>query len=354
MIGVWPALHKLASRSWYVCFALCLTLLPATGVMAAGGNGDIGTQRAPSNLPPLTGPISPSSMIQPPPVSTLGNSPPVGSGRFPPVAPAATAAPDLPRPPVATPGPAVQSKPQPLISAPAVVDFGRRVALVVGNAAYAKQAALKNSTNDARLMARTLQSLGFILIGGGPQLDLNKAQFDRAVRQFGQEISDAEVALFYFSGHGMQDRDVNWLVPTDGSSVFSHEMPFVHVSAELIKQQMEASGAKLNLLILDSCRGPAFAAKGMRGPPAGFVPMKSAEGTLIAYATQPGALASDGDRSNSPYTEALADEIIKRGVDIFNMFNRVGLRVRNVTRGSQVPWVSNSPIDGTFYLAGPN
>src|SRR5215813_3560037 len=90
----------------------------------------------------------------------------------------------------------------------------KRVALVVGVGRYQHIPALDNPKNDARLMASTLQSLGFTLVGGAPQLDLDKPAFDRAVQSFGQQVSGADVALFYYAGHGLQVRGTNWLVPT--------------------------------------------------------------------------------------------------------------------------------------------
>src|ERR1044071_7707086 len=89
---------------------------------------------------------------------------------------------------------------------------GKRVALVVGMSRYQHIPALDNPKNDVRLMADTLRGAGFTLVGGGPQLDLDKPAFDRAVQSFGQQVTGAEVALFYYAGHGLQIRGTNWLV----------------------------------------------------------------------------------------------------------------------------------------------
>src|SRR5215468_3149869 len=89
----------------------------------------------------------------------------------------------------------------------------KRVALIVGNSAYKHVARLENPANDAKLMAETLRALGFTLVGNGPQLDLDEPALKRAVRGFGDALTGADVALFYYAGHGVQVRGANYLVP---------------------------------------------------------------------------------------------------------------------------------------------
>ena len=106
----------------------------------------------------------------------------------------------------------------PLLLLAAVPAFAeKRVALVVGNSSYKNVSRLDNPANDARLMAATLRDLGFSLIGGGPQLDLDKAGFDEALQKFGNQLVGADVALFYFAGHGVQVRGSNYLVPVNAN-----------------------------------------------------------------------------------------------------------------------------------------
>src|SRR3981081_2726364 len=100
-----------------------------------------------------------------------------------------------------------------LFSAPAFAD--KRVALVVGNSAYRNVTPLDNPANDAKLLADTLRALGFTLVGGGAQLDLDKAAFDRAVQAFGAQLASADVGFFYYAGHGVQVREKNYLIPID-------------------------------------------------------------------------------------------------------------------------------------------
>jgi hypothetical protein len=103
-------------------------------------------------------------------------------------------------------------------------------------------------------------------------------------------------------------------------------------------------------MILDACRNNPFGGRGLRAATGGLAQMKAPEGTLISYATQPGNVAIDGADGNSPFTKALARTIKRPGLDVFRLFNEVGLQVKQATSGAQQPWVSNSPIDGDFYF----
>jgi Caspase domain len=231
---------------------------------------------------------------------------------------------------------------------------GKRVALVMGNASYKSVDRLANPANDARLIAKTLTAAGFTLIGGGPQVDLDKPRFEQAVQAFGQALPGADVALFYFSGHGMQVQGVNWLVPVDANPTGNQDLDFQMIDASLVLRQMESAGTRLNLLILDACRNNPFAFRGMRGSQSGLAEMRAPEGTLISYATQPGNVAADGSTGNSPYTASLAAAMQRPGLDVFQIFNQVGLAVKDMTRGQQQPWLASSPIAGTFFFfSGP-
>jgi len=114
---------------------------------------------------------------------------------------------------------------------------------------------------------------------------------------------------------------------------------------------MEGSGTKLNVVMLDACRNNPFGGRGLRASSSGLAQMQAPEGTLISYATQPGNVAQDGSDGDSPYTKALAEIIRRPGLDIFQTFNQVGLTVKRNTGGAQQPWVSSSPIEGTFFFA---
>ena len=230
---------------------------------------------------------------------------------------------------------------------------GRRVALVVGNSSYRFVSPLPNPQNDAKLMAGTLGELGFELVNGGPVLNVDKAGFDAAVHAFGQQIVGAEIAAFYYAGHGIQVQDKNWLVPVSANPTRAEDLPFEMVDAGVVVGQMEGAGTRLNLVMLDACRNNPFAGTGIRAVGSGLAQMMAPDGTIIAYATQPGAVAADGAGTDSPYTLALSQTIRKPGLDVLRMFNQVALDVKRQTKGAQVPWLSASPIDGDYALAGP-
>jgi hypothetical protein len=229
----------------------------------------------------------------------------------------------------------------------------KRVALVIGNSAYQSIARLDNPKNDARLMADTLQGLGFQLIGNGPQIDLDKPGFDGALQKFGNAVVGADVALFYYAGHGVQVSGRNFLVPVGANPTKEADVYLQMVDTAVVLSQMDGAGTKLNIVVLDACRNNPFGGRGLRATGGGLAQMQAPEGTLISYATQPGNVAQDGDGGNSPYSKALATTIRKPGLGLFEAFNEVGLEVKKTTGGEQQPWVSSSPISGAFYFATP-
>ncbi len=239
-----------------------------------------------------------------------------------------------------------------LLGAGAQAESGKRVALIIGNADYSSVERLRNPVNDARLIAGTLQELGFELVDGGPQTNLDKPGMTRVIQDFGRALVGADVALFYYSGHGLQVQGVNWLVPVDANPTRSQDLDFQMVDADLVLHQMDGVGTRLNIVILDACRNNPFAIRGLRSMGGGLAEMRAPEGTLISYATQPGSVAQDGDGADSPYSQALASVMRQPGLDVFRTFNQVGLAVKRATGGAQQPWVSNSPIDGDFAFAG--
>ncbi len=229
---------------------------------------------------------------------------------------------------------------------------GTRVALVVGNSGYRNVAPLRNPVRDAKLMAQTLHDLGFKIVNGGAQFDLDKQTFDGVVQDFANAAQGADVALFYYAGHGVQVHGVNFLVPVDAHPTRESDIGFQTLDTNLVLRVLEGTGARLNLVILDACRNNPFRVSRLRAVSSGLAQMQAPEGTLISFATQPGNVAADGGGGHSPFTEALTKTIRTPGLDIFRTFNKVGLLVSNATGGEQQPWVSVSPIKGDFYFAG--
>lgn len=228
----------------------------------------------------------------------------------------------------------------------------KRVALIIGNGAYQNVTPLKNPVNDAQLMERTLQGIGFDVISA---YDTTQKDIRRAVKKFGERLKDAgsdAVGLFYYAGHGLQVGGLNYLVPVDAEIADEGDVEIEAVNANAILSRMEHSGARLNFVILDACRDNPYS-DGFRSTASrGLARMDAPTGSLVAYATGPGDVAADGTGRNSPYTAALARMMKKPGLSVERMFREVRNRVRDRTNDTQTPWESSSLVGGDFYFAG--
>lgn len=227
-----------------------------------------------------------------------------------------------------------------------------RVALVIGNAEYKSVPALQTPPSDATLLAARLKSLGFTLVGGGAMTNLNKVQFDRAVQDFGTAINGAEVALFYYAGHGVEADDVNYLVPIGANPQKQSDLSFQMVPAQYVLDEMNDANVPLKIVVLDACRNNPFAGRNVRALSRGLHQMTAATGTLISFATEPGGVAQEGV-GNSPFTKTLAEQIMRPGIDLFRTFNEVDVAVAKMTNKQQQPWMSSSGIEGQFYFIQP-
>jgi formylglycine-generating enzyme required for sulfatase activity len=227
------------------------------------------------------------------------------------------------------------------------------VALVIGNAAYKNVTPLTNTINDAVVMADALKSLGFELIGGKAQTNLDKNALENVIRKFGETIRGKRVAFLYYSGHGVQVDGRNYLIPTSANIIARTDVKYELVNVDNVLEDMNASGTKVNIIVLDACRNNPFGERGLRGTASGLASMDAPSGTLVAYATGPGKTAADGTGKNSPYTEALARIIAQPGLDIEDVFREVGKDVQLKTGGAQVPWKMDS-LTEKFYFAGTN
>ncbi len=222
-----------------------------------------------------------------------------------------------------------------------------RVALVIGNSAYSATP-LKNPENDARLIAETLRSLGFQVI---ERTNVSQKGMRRLFGDFGDALEDAgpdSVGLFYFSGHGVQVRGANFLIPTDAVIERERDVKIEAVSADEVLSMLSFAENRLNIVILDACRNNPYAQR-FKSPGRGLARMDAPRGTMVAYATAPGQVARDGKGTNSPYTAALAAEMRKRGVPVEQMFKQVRVAVMGETKDKQVPWEASS-LTGSFYF----
>lgn len=229
----------------------------------------------------------------------------------------------------------------------------QRIALVVGNSNYEHTTKLRNPSNDAQDLTTRLQALGFEVIGG---TDLDRRTLVEALIKFGRASETAEVALFYYAGHGLQVNGQNYLVPVDARVEFEAEIDISLVSLSGVMQQLER-GSKTNIIFLDACRDNPFAKELARSDKRSAVSLsrglgrvQTGSGTFIAFATQPDAVASDGNGRNSPFTSALLSHIGQPGESISDMMIEVRNDVMAKTNGAQVPWDSSS-LTGRFAFA---
>jgi uncharacterized protein len=229
---------------------------------------------------------------------------------------------------------------------------GVRLALVLGNSKYEAVAALDNPSNDAADLAQALRRVGFEVI---EQRDANREAMAKAVRDFSQRLRGADVALFFYAGHGLQMNGENYLLPVDARIETAADVRFNTINLSDIQQEMEGSG-RANIIILDACRNNPFAEKlsrGGRGATTRGLGRIDAtgEGSLIVYSTQPNNVALDGAGRNSPFTEALLKYVGTPGLEVRQMISKVRGDVLQATDRRQTPWDSSSLV-GDVYLAG--
>ncbi len=221
----------------------------------------------------------------------------------------------------------------------------QRVALVIGNSAYKHAVPLKNPENDAQEITKKLKGLGFDVVTG---INLKHRQFARAISTFKRKLAFADVALFFYAGHGLQINGSNYLMPVDAQLDDETSLDFEAVQLNTILRLMERR-PRINLVFLDACRDNPIASNlsrslGTRSASVGrgLAPVESGVGTLIAYATQPGNVALDGDATNSPLTRSLVKHIATPNLDIALMMRRVRQDVIGETGGRQIPWQHSS------------
>ena len=236
-----------------------------------------------------------------------------------------------------------------------------RTALVIGNAHYEQGVgALHNTDNDAKAVAQTLRRLGFAVI---ERHDVTRDQLIRAVGDFRKTLSGAEVALLYYAGHGISVSGANYLIPLKSGfspgaadEVALRMMAETHLfNAEQAVAEMSAAGARCNLVILDACRNTPLNRTGRTRSVTGHTglsEMTPPAGSLIAFATDAGQVAFDGDGSNGLYTEELLKNLRTPGLTIEQVFKRTRARVLARSQGGQIPAEYSRLVGDDIYLAG--
>jgi uncharacterized caspase-like protein len=231
---------------------------------------------------------------------------------------------------------------------PSLAATAHRLALVIGNNAYA-DGVLKNPINDARAMSATLRELGFEV---RVLENADRMAMQRAVVEFGRKLNENTVGLFYFAGHGMQVRGANYLIPVKAEITSEEEVEVEGLDVAYVMARMATAKNQFNIVILDACRNNPFQ-RSFRSASNGLAAISAPTGTLIAYATAPGSVASDGDSANGIYTAELVKAIRQPGVSMEEAFKQARSGVIQRTQGRQTPWESSSVIGTFMFRAQP-
>jgi len=229
-----------------------------------------------------------------------------------------------------------------------------RIALVIGNGHYKNTPALDNPGNDAQDIANELTAIGFAVT---LKIDAGKRELDQAIEQFARDAKNADAALFYFAGHGMQFQGRNYIMPVDAELRDEISLKYELTAIDDVKSALlQSRGVKI--LILDSCRNNPLAQKFARSITVatrdvpnvqGFARAEQTGGMIIVYSTQADEVANDGVGRNSPFSAALLKELKEPGLEIGALFRRVEEDVFKATNGQQSPELSISMVP-EFYL----
>ncbi|WP_192182782.1 caspase family protein [Mesorhizobium amorphae] len=236
----------------------------------------------------------------------------------------------------------------------------KRVALVIGNSKYVHAVALPNPANDAHLIASTLRNAGFEVIEG---VDQDNAGMHSLISRFTEQSYDADLAVIFYAGHGMQVDGKNFLIPVDAELT---SPAYLKTRTVQIDEFMAAlpSDPAVGVIILDACRDNPLARTLAASLPksrslgSGLAPIEARSegvgtgGILIAYATDPGAIAFDGNGINSPYSTALARHLTEPGIEIQSALTRVRGEVTETTKGRQRPW-HNASLGREVFIGKP-
>ena len=228
----------------------------------------------------------------------------------------------------------------------------KRVALVIGNSTYQNAPSLPNPVRDANLIAAKFREAKFDVVSA--KNNLGSLEFKRALQEFQTQAESADIAVIYFAGHGIQVRDMNYLVPIDARLATEVAAKDEAISLDRMVEALEPA-KKLRLVILDACRDNPFA-KTMRRPTtrstgAGLARLEPTLGdSLIAYAAKAGTTAEDGVGENSPFAKAVANHLLTQGLDVRLAFGRVRDEVLKATGNKQEPFVAGSIGGGVISL----
>lgn len=229
----------------------------------------------------------------------------------------------------------------------------RRVALVIGNSAYASVSALENPKNDAAALAEALRSIGFDEVR--EEIDLDHTALRRALRDFTALASGAETAVIYYAGHGVEVDGRNYLVPIDATLAEATDTEFEAIPLDSARTAVSGASS-LRLVILDACRNNPFklaSATGTRSVGRGLARVEPGANEMVAYAAREGTVASDGTGANSPYASALVKHLKRPGLDVRLLFGEVRDEVMAATANKQEPFTYGTLGGQPIFLSAP-
>jgi hypothetical protein len=220
----------------------------------------------------------------------------------------------------------------------------KRLALVIGNSDYTGGSSLKNPANDANLMEATLKELGFDVI---KRLNSGRDSMINSIREFSRKLSDYNVALFYYAGHGIQVDGINYLIPTNAKLENKDDCKWEAVAVSTVTDEFKKNSANTNIVILDACRNNPYRSWA-RGGEQGFKALAPINGSIISFSTSEGATAADGDGANGLFTQELVKQMVIPQ-QIESVFKKTRKEVVDRSRGQQTPteW---SYLTGDFYF----
>jgi uncharacterized caspase-like protein len=224
------------------------------------------------------------------------------------------------------------------------VDGGRRLALVMGNRAYVRNP-LTNPLNDAQDMQRALAADGFQVTVA---TDTTLKSMQKSIREFGASIRAGDTALFYYSGHGLQVRGVNYLLPVDFQAQSDDAVPDEAYPAQRVQELLEQAGARFRIVILDACRDNPLPSSKSLGR--GLAPMNGGEGTYIVFATAENTVASDNPgQRNGLFTKHLLSVMDQPGLTLDQVLKETKRRVAQESRNLQRPWIYSDSTDDFYF-----
>ena len=238
---------------------------------------------------------------------------------------------------------------------PRVVEsVGRRMALVIGNAAYEEPGSgLTNPVRDAEAMAEILREVDFEVIVA---VDATLEGMERAANDFIRELRSGDAAVFYYSGHGLEQGGENYLVPVDFSAAYYEDEVLLRrrtLVASEVQERMEAAGARVRIMILDACRSSPFDFNGKSMGRGGLAAM-APRGGLVAFAAEAGRVASDNrDEMNGLFTKHLVAALREPGLAARDVFARVHESVRAESGARQAPATYDAGAGGFVFRPGP-